>query len=376
MKRKIALIFGGRSLECDISVITAMQALNNIDRSEFNVEPIFMHEGDFYVKDLKRVDDFAPFDPTAHGRALLYKGSFYLLKRSGISRYFKPDVALICCHGGEGENGTVQALLEYNGIPYTSTGILGSAIGMDKAHAKELFDSMLLNTVPHEVISRAEFTADPEKVLFHLESFLSYPLIVKPAAQGSSIGIGVANNHAELAYALDVAARFDPKILVEEKLTDFTEVNCAAFRDGRSIVISETEQPLSLNDFLTFEDKYTDGGKLSGGGHAIPADIGALESIVKANTERIYSELDLNGVVRMDFLVDKTRNKVYINEINTVPGSLAFYLFEPIGISFKSLLTKLIDNSELYFEEHRTAHRYKSGVLERYKHGIKLGGKL
>ena len=372
MKKKIALIFGGRSLESDISIITAMQTLSNIDKSLFNVEPVYMYEGDFYVKKLDSLDAFSAFNPIEHSKAILYKGEFYTVKRNGLVKYFKPDAAFICCHGGEGESGVLQAILEYNGIAYTSPSVIASACGMDKALSKQLFEGMLLNTLPHEVVTREEFEEDAERTLQRLESFLTYPLIVKPSTLGSSIGITVAENHEQLDFALQVACRFDTKIIVEHKLTDFVEVNCAAFRDGDRIVLSDTEQPLTLNDFLTFDDKYMTNGKMSGGGHVIPADIGNLELIVKANTERIYRELDLNGVVRMDYLVDKVRNKVYINEINTVPGSMAFYLFEGQGIDFKALITRLIENAVNYQAVHRTPSKFKTEVLSKFKSGGKI----
>ncbi len=372
MKKKIALIFGGRSLESDISIITAMQTLSNINKSLFNVEPVYMYEGDFYVKKLDSLDAFSVFNPIEHSKAILYKGEFYTVKRNGLVKYFKPDAAFICCHGGEGESGILQAILEYNGIAYTSPSVIASACGMDKALSKQLFEGMLLNTLPHEVVTREEFEEDAERTLQRLESFLTYPLIVKPSTLGSSIGITVAENHEQLDFALQVACRFDTKIIVEHKLTDFVEVNCAAFRDGDRIVLSDTEQPLTLNDFLTFDDKYMTNGKMSGGGHVIPADIGNLELIVKANTERIYRELDLNGVVRMDYLVDKVRNKVYINEINTVPGSMAFYLFEGQGIDFKALITRLIENAVNYQAVHRTPSKFKTEVLSKFKSGGKI----
>ena len=372
MKKKVALIFGGRSLESDISVITAMQVLSNIDRSAYSVEPIFMYEGDFFVKGLDKLDTFSSFNPLDHQRAILYKGEFYTIKRNSFSKYFKPDAAFICCHGGEGESGVLQAVLEYNGIAYTSPSVLASACGMDKALSKQLFEGMLLNTLPHEVVSREEFEEDAERTLQRLESFLTYPLIVKPSNQGSSIGITVAEDREQLKFALDVACKFDTKIIVEHKLTDFVEVNCAAFRDGERIILSDTEQPLTLNDFLTFDDKYMTNGKMGGGGHIIPADIGNLELIVKAHTERIYRELDLNGVVRMDYLVDKARNKVYINEINTVPGSMAFYLFEGQNIDFKTLISRLIDNAVNYQALHRTPSSFKTDVLSKFKSGGKI----
>ena len=372
MRKKVALIFGGRSLESDISVITAMQVLSNIDKTEYKVEPIFMHDGDFYVKDVDRLDAFSSFNLLEHKKAILYKGEFYTVKRSSFVKFFKPDVAFVCCHGGEGESGILQAILEYNGIPNTSPSVLASACGMDKALCKQIFDGMLLNTLPYEVVSREEFESDGKKTVGRIEGILEYPLIVKPACQGSSIGISVAENGEQLEFALQVASKFDSKIIVEHKLTDFVEVHCAAFRDGDKIVLSETEQPLTLNDFLTFDDKYMSNGKMGGGGHIIPADIGSLDLIVKANTERIYRELDLNGVVRVDYLVDKAHNKVYVNEINTIPGSMAFYLFEPQGIDFKTLISRLIENAVNYQSLHRTPSVYKTDVLSKFRSGAKI----
>ncbi len=376
MRKRVCLLFGGRSLEKDISVITAMQTLQNIDRSKYKVEPIYMYDGNFYVRNVDEIESFAPFNALNHSKAILHNGVFYIIKRNTLTKFFKPDVALICCHGGEGEDGTLQALLQYNQIPHTSPDILQSALGMDKALAKDVFDQMLLNTLPHEVINANELNKNDEELMFHLENLLDYPMIVKPSRQGSSIGIGVATNREELIFALNVAGHYDTKIIVEQKLVDFAEVNCACFRDGEQLIVSETEQPISINDFLTFEDKYQDNGKLSGGGHVIPADIGALNGVVKANTIRIYKELNLNGVVRMDFLVDKTRDKVYINEINTVPGSMAFYLFSEIGISFESMLTSIIENSEAYFKDKNLEKEFATNVLENYsKNSSKVGNK-
>ncbi len=372
MKTKVALIFGGRSLESDISVITAVQTYAHLDERLYDVEPVYLFDGDFYMDKMSTLKAFTPFIVTEHTKVLLYTGGFYTTTKKGIKAHFKPDVALICCHGGEGENGILQALMQYYRIPHTSAGVLQSAVCMDKVVSKELFENMLLNVVANLVVMREEYESDSEKTLFHLESFLTYPLIVKPASLGSSIGIHTASCYQELKDALDIACEFDEKIIVEQKLTDFKEVNCAAFRDGDKIVVSETEQPLSTHDFLTFEEKYST-GKMSGGGHVIPAEIGSLNSVVKANTERIYRELDLNGVVRVDYLVDLNRNKVYINEINTIPGSLAFYLFEKVGISFAAMLGKIITAAINRAEKlkQRTTN-FKTGVLENY-HG---GGKL
>lgn len=372
MKTKVALIFGGRSVESDISVITAVQAYKNLDKRLFDVEPIFMYNGDFYMDGMKTLADFTPFLEVKHTKVVLTLGGFYAVKKNKLSKRYKPDAVLVCCHGGEGENGTLQAMLDFQGIPHTSSGVLASSVCMDKAVSKELFENMLLNVISNLVIFRDEFRVDADKVMFHLESFLSYPLIVKPASLGSSIGIRTANCYDELREAIEVACEFDNKIIVEQKLVDFIEVNCAAFAENGQIIVSETEQPLSMHDYLTFEDKYST-GKMSGGGHIIPAEIGNLNSIIKANTERIYRELDLRGVVRVDYLVDRVRNKVYINEINTVPGSLAYYLFEPLGITYKELLAKIIFEAIARAQkESGERYSFSTGVLENFKGGAKV----
>lgn len=371
MKVKLALLFGGRSPESDISVITALQAVAALSESGYEVEAIYMHEGDFYIRGVDVLEAFTPFRSAEHTRTVLINGAFYSLKKNKLQREFKPDVALVCCHGGEGENGVLQGVLDFNGIPYCSSGVLGSAVGMDKAVSKSIFDNMLMNVIQYTTVSRREYKATPDAVAERLEKFLDYPMIVKPASQGSSIGICVAEDRAGLLYALDVACEFDDKILVEEKLVDFAEVNCAAFAYGDKIVVSETERPLGAGEFLTFEDKYLENGKMSGGGHILPADIGALNDVVRANTEKVYRELELRGVVRVDFLVDKTRNKVYINEINTVPGSLAFYLFEPLGIDFCTLLKMQIENTLERAAEGGRKKVFRSAVLECYGKGVK-----
>ncbi len=370
MRKKIALIFGGRSLEHDVSIITAMQVLAKIDKKKYHVEPIYMKDGDFFVGWVDKLDVFKDFDPTKHKKAFLLKGDFYVLRKRGvIKKIFKPDVALIACHGGEGEDGKLQAMLDINGIPYTSPDTLQSAVCMDKEFSKRVFENMLLSILPYETVKREEYFEDKDKIVFMLESFLAYPLIVKPARLGSSIGISVANGREELKDALDLACKFDDKIVVEHKLDDFVEVNCAAYCDGTNIVVGKTEQPLTANDFLTFADKYEQGGKMSGHVRVSPANIGSLNLIVKAMTERIYRDLDMNGIIRVDYLVDVERNKVYVNEVNTVPGSLAFYLFD---VDFKTLLSDVVEASIARKIKRKSATTFKTNILANFKGGNKL----
>lgn len=372
MRTKVALIFGGRSLESDISVITAMQTLAVLKETEYDVEPFYLYDGDFYTKGVDDISAFTPFEKEKHLRTVMVNGTFCSVKKNRLKREFRPDVALICCHGGEGENGVLQGLLDFNGVSYCSSGVLGSAVCMDKGAAKSVFEQMLLNVIQHVTVFSEDLARDTDGTAAHCEKALKYPMIVKPASQGSSIGIRAAHDRAELIEAMQVAAEFDGKLLVEEKLTDFAEVNCAAYLKGGRVVVSETERPLAAGELLTFEDKYMSGGKMSGGGRVMPADVGEeLNAVVRSVTERVYRAMELRGIVRADFLVDRTRGKVYINEINTVPGSMAFYLFEPLGIDFAGLLTDQIEEA---LARRRAGSRrtvFRSAVLAHYGKGAK-----
>jgi D-alanine-D-alanine ligase len=374
MKRKVGLIFGGSSVESEVSVITAVQAFRHIDDKKYVVEPIYVYDGDFYVGDIKSVKDFAPFVPSKHKKVLLYKGGFYTFEKNKMKLFFKPDVILNCCHGGEGENGILQGMFEFCDLPHTSPSVLYSAVCMDKAVSKVLFENDLLNVTKHIVFSQEEYSHDKDEFLSNAES-LGYPLIIKPARLGSSIGITPAHNRDDLETGIDVAFSFDNKVVVEVMLTDFVEVNCAAFRGVDGVTVSQTEQPLSLTGFLSFEDKYSS-GKMSGGGHVIPADIGALNEKIKCLTKRIYENFDLQGVVRIDYLVDKTKEKIYVNEINTVPGSLAYYLFERNGITYSELIDKIIEYAITKKQEQRARQRkYTTGILDSFAGGCKVKGK-
>ena len=371
MKKKIALIFGGRSVERDISIITAFQTKTALDDQKYNVLPIYLYEGDFYTGDMKTIKDFAPFLPSANKKLVLFSGVFCLLKKNKLTPLFKPDVVVNCCHGGEGENGTIAGILEYNGLPHTSPDLFQSALCMDKTESKVIFDSMFLNTAKSISFFRNEYENNVDDILEKIESRIQYPMIVKPSHLGSSIGIGVATNQDQLKCAIDVAVEFDEKILVEHKLTDFVEVNCAVYGGVNGIVVSTTEQPLSKSDFLSFEDKYST-GKMSGGGHIIPAPIGNLNSQIEEITANIYDKLGLKGVVRIDYLVDIEREKIYVNEINTVPGSLAHYLFERKGISFGDMLDDIIEYVEReYLDKKSRIRSFSTGVLENFKGGTK-----
>ncbi len=366
MKKKVAVMFGGKSPEHEISILTAMQALSFLDKEKYDIFPVYIEQG-FFVENVDSLESFLPFEKSKHKEVILQKGMFFDAQKT-MKKVFKPDVVLLCTHGANGENGVLQGLLEENNLPYTSTDVKTSAIGMDKEFSKIIFESLLYNVVKFQTIFKKDFFADKQKTMKELEEIIGFPMIVKPSSLGSSIGIKVVENTPELDIALQVASKFDEKIIVEKAISDFVEINCACVRKNNEILISETESPVTWNKFLTFEDKYMENMKMSGRECQIPAKIEPyLEFEIKQTVKDIYQKLDLCGVVRFDFLFDNETKKLYINEMNTIPGSLSFYLFNAVGIENADLLDIMIDTAIFRFDEKsQNLCEFRTEVLKNY----------
>ncbi len=349
MKRTVAVLFGGKSCEHSVSIVTAVQAMACLDREKYRVIPVYVREDGVFTThpSLATVEDV---NEVKNGKKRAKEVFFlpasrmlYEKRRRRLCPVSKIDCALLCFHGLNGEDGTVQGLMRLCGIPFTSSDVLGSAVGMDKILQKRIFAALGLKTA--KMIELCEDDLLDDSVFNRVEAVLSYPVMVKPANLGSSIGIARAQNREELKNALFVAASFDGRILVEHAFDSFKEVNCACVRLENELLVSEVESPVSWSSFLSYEEKYFTGGK-TGGMDAckreLPAKISAeLTNEIKAKTAKIYEGLSLSGVARVDFLI--VGKEVFVNEVNTIPGSLAFYLFEEQGISFSALLDGLIE---------------------------------
>ncbi len=255
-------------------------------------------------------------------------------------RVCKVDCAVLCMHGILGEDGTLQGLLEMSGIPYTGSGVAASAIGMNKLLSKHAFERAGISVVPYMPIYRNEYERDAYAAVKPILDTLGFPVIVKPCNLGSSIGISVADNLSELYGALRVAFEWDDTIIVEKALVGFTEVNCAVLGDGcGEYIISETEQPVGWKNFLTFSDKYS--GDVKTARHKIPADIGEENNAkVRDLAVKAFDAIGCAGVARVDFMIHD--GVIYVNEINTIPGSLANPLFRK-EIEFSRLIDIMID---------------------------------
>lgn len=342
MKKKIIAVFGGRSTEHDISVITAIEALYAIPESLFDVYPVYMRDGKLYGgRELYTLKNYAPFVPQNHVELKICGDTVYKVGRFGLRPLCKPCCALLLTHGGEGENGALQGFMELNDIPYTSSDVFSSALCMNKFALKARLSAVGVPVVPGKLIKRGFSEDDVSSV----EKEIGYPMFIKPNSQGSSIGIGSARNREELYSKLEVAFEYDDEVLIERCLVDFTELNTACISLNGKIVVSEPERPMSSTDVLTFDDKYMVGSKgsgMGGGRREFPAHVSDdVKKRISEITEYVYAELGLFGVVRIDYMLSDGR--LYLNEINTIPGSLAHYLFEQK--TYGEFLTELIEES-------------------------------
>ena len=393
---RVGVIFGGRSVEHDVSIVSAHQAMAVL-AEDHDIVPIYItREGRWYtgeaLNDLEvyRNESWTSagaeaFIPSSTGYGGLYvppSGRFAKAQTIAL------DVVLPAIHGTYGEDGTLQGLLELAGIPYAGSGVTGSAAGMDKITMKAVFKAAGLPIVRDLVVDAQPLLADENAVIDEIERVIGYPAFVKPSRLGSSVGIGKAPDRAGLADALDVARRYDSRMLVEVAMEDCIEINCSVLGGpGSEARASVCEQPVAWEEFLTFSDKYLRGGKgaagantKSGGGMAsqerrIPAPISDdLTKQVQHNALTAFKAVDAAGVARIDSFVNEETGETWVMEINTVPGSFAFYLWEASGVSFRQLMNEVIDigiaahqaKSELMFT-------FESNMLSGLKGG-KTGG--
>ncbi|MEG2084970.1 MAG: D-alanine--D-alanine ligase [Clostridia bacterium] len=366
----VLVIFGGKSTEHDISIITALQLAQNYNGCKNNLIPLYINNGFYIGEKLNDIDTFINKDFKSLKRVLFVQ--------NGICDFKKPkkikgiDCAILCAHGGDGENGALAGMMEMYNIPYTSCDVLASSIGMSKDASKKYFKAIGLNVLPNIVLEKERYFDDYVNLRKDIVKKMKFPLIIKPNSAGSSIGIKVVKDFNEFEEAMEVAFLYDEFVTIERALTNFYEINCAAIKVGDDIKISQTEHPASWQDFLTYEEKYISAPK-----HQIPADISAeMATEVSKLTEKIYKEMNLFGVVRMDFMWDRDASKLYINEINTIPGSMAYYLFEGVGIMYNELIEIMIEQAVARkAKQTKICYNYNTSVLQLNKNKSLVGGK-
>jgi D-alanine-D-alanine ligase len=369
-KLSIGVVFGGRSVEHDVSIVTAHQVMAVLAESH-EVVPIYVtREGRWLsspaLNDLEvyrtrawdEVGDEAVLSPAAGENGLHVGGG-----RLRGPRKVPIDLVVPSIHGTFGEDGTLQGLLELADVPYVGSGVVGSAVGMDKVAMKAVFRAAGLPVVPHHLVRTTELDAEPESVLDAVEREISYPAFVKPSRLGSSVGIGRATDRDGLRAALEVARRYDSRILVEPSMEGCIEINCSVLGGGRhEPQASVCEQPVAWEEFLTFSDKYLRGAKGSAAKEQEAAGMAAQERRIPApipdpltkqiqdNAVRAFKAVDASGVARIDSFAKEETGETWVMEINTVPGSFSFYLWEASGVSFSELMDRLI---EVALDNHR-----------------------
>ena len=376
----VAVMFGGRSVEHDVSIISAIQAMENFDKSKYNVYPVYITKDNefYYGESLKSLKEFY------NKESLLQKSSRVVFaKNNGKVRmmYFpfseaneaicEVDVVFPIVHGTNVEDGILQGYLKTLDVPFVGCDVLSSAIGMDKYVMK-----VLLRSEGFPVLDGIRFSVfDYENVMEVVEAVerkFDYPVIVKPVNLGSSVGVSKANNRSELVDSVELSTKFATKILIEPAIVNLKEVNCSVLGNEKECIVSECEEPVTTHEFLDFEEKYISGAKKCGSkGMAslkrkIPAEIDAeTKQNIQKIAQRAFKYLECCGVIRLDFMIDMDSNTVWLNEINTIPGSLAFYLWEAIGMSYPDLIDRLIDLAVTRYEKEKTVnYTYESSIIE------------
>lgn len=383
---RVGMIFGGRSVEHEVSVLTAHQAIAALPRERFVPVPIYIDKsgrwftGDALLElssftDLGRIDGLADrvvLSCDATDPALLplgeSKSRLFGRKSSASGEPVRFDVAFPLIHGTHGEDGTVQGLLELANLPYAGSNVTASAVGNDKVLSKIVLSHAGLPVLAYREIHRSAWEQSPEAATEEIVEAFGFPVYVKPVTLGSSIGVSHADSADELAFAVQVALTYDSRAMVEPGIEGIIEVNCAVLGDDGGPRASVCEQPTG-GKVLSYEDKYLTGDKtagMKGAKRIVPAPIGdELTERVKSAAISTFQALGAAGVARVDFLVQPEEGTIYVNEINTMPGSLAFYLWEPAGLSFPALLETLIAQARRrHAEKQRNTYSFDVSLLD------------
>ncbi len=390
-KKQVGVLFGSRSCEREVSIISAVQLMKHVNTEVCDVIPVYIHEdGTWYTGEkLKELSAFTPFEGEKNGIVKVYldltAGSGALLRQRKGSTLFakdrievvaRADVFIVVMHGLNGEDGTVQGLLELANIPYTSTGVAGSALGMDKIMMKQFFKGGGLPVLPGESCLRSAFAKNPDEEIERLEKALGYPVFVKPANLGSSIGVSRADSREMLKESLELAFEYDRRVLVEKGLDRPIELNCSVRGFDGEVKASPIEMPISHEDFLNFGQKYLAGGGSKGMAslhRVLPAPIeDELKEQIQEMSRTIFRMMDCKGVVRIDYMYDRESGGLFITEINTIPGSMAYYLWENAGLRYSGLIDEMIRYAEKAWEEkNRANYAYTSDILKNSLPGTK-----
>ncbi|MBO5008361.1 MAG: D-alanine--D-alanine ligase [Clostridia bacterium] len=395
MKIKLAVLFGGKSVEHEISIISAVQAMRYINRDKYDVIPVYITKTNemYHSEDMVNIEEFSKLKAllkksrrvtfsVENGRTMLVKTHTKAFEKKLVSEI---DLAFPIVHGTNCEDGTLHGYLKMMNLPLVGCDITASAIGMDKYYMKTVFKDNGIPVLDCKCFTAKDYNTSADTVAQTIEDTIGYPVIIKPVNLGSSVGISKAANRDELDDALQNAFNFAGKILAERAVENLKEVNCSVLGDIDEAQASECEEPVNSDKILSYEDKYTSGGKggAKGGSKGgskgmaslkrkIPADITPEQrDTIREMAVNAFKCLGCNGIVRIDFMIDKSTGEIFLNEINTIPGSLSFYLWEPLGVKYTELLDRMIQIAlKRNREQAEISYAFDTNVLE----GVSFGG--
>lgn len=370
MKTVIGVFFGGKSVEHEVSIISAMQVIENLDSEKYDVVPVYISKDNrFYTSELlTRIEEFKDLEETKRMSNEVYftqeDSKLVLNSKKGIFKKVlaKIDIAFPVVHGINVEDGTLEGLLEMYNIPYVGCDVCSSAVGMNKIIFKKVLEASKLPVVEYETLNISEFEEDADKAYEKITRKLSLPIIIKPANLGSSVGIEIVKQKEEFKDKMQNVFAFCDSVLVERCVTNLREINCSVLGNYNEQEVSVLEEPIKNDEILSYKDKYMGEGSKSGKlgvksgklGGAKGSGMASLSrkipaELTKSQEEEVYSLaketfkiLNCEGISRIDFIIDGDNNKIYVNEINTIPGSLSYYLWQPKGIEFSNLLDRAI----------------------------------
>lgn len=393
MKINVGVMFGGESVEHEVSIISALQAIEAIDQSKYNPIPIYISKkSDLFISDkLFDISTYQDLDKLEKecSQVYLYKEKQKVFISPIKQRLFKNektslDVIIPIMHGTNGEDGVLQGYLEMLNIPYSGSDVTASAIGQDKVIMKQVFESNNIPIVDWFWLYSHQFT-DQKKYL-KMANQLGYPLVIKPANLGSSIGISIVNSDEDFIKGINAASEYDVKIVVEKAITNLREVNCSVLGDIYNNQTSVIEEVGKADEILSFEDKYISNAKGKHGQKSqgmastkreVPAKLSKdLEDQVHKLSKDVVFALNSSGVCRIDFLLDSESEKLYVNEINSMPGSLAFYLWKEKGVDFSEIMDSLISQAiDRQRRKENMTFSYSSNILSFYSANGSKGSK-
>lgn len=359
MKTNIGVFFGGRSTEHEISVISASQAMHAINRDKYDVTPIYISkQGKYYTGDAlfdvanyRDIPSLIAKCTEVYMKPVYGDYNLYRSKPTGMFGSKAPvttlDVVIPVLHGSNVEDGIFEGVLETIGIPYAGCDTLASANGMDKITMKMILSSCDIPVINYVWFTDKQWFAQREQLIEKIETKIGYPVIVKPANLGSSVGIGRAANREQLIEKVEIAEKYSARIIVEHMVDNLKEINCSVLGDCDEYESSVLEEPIKSAEILSYEDKYMGGTKGAKGMQAsqkrIPADLPQeMTDKIRYLAGETFRVLSCHGVSRIDFIVDDDTNEIFVNEINTIPGSLSFYLWEATGLPFDKLMDRLV----------------------------------